>query len=89
MKTMSDVAWWAERLGAWSADGLNVEIWKETLEREEGLASELLLSFEAIVSRNSSLRRRVIDSTISHTEKSEWLGLLDDVASTDSLIDKW
>lgn len=89
MKMMSDVAWWAERLGAWSADGLNVEIWKETLEREEGLASELLLSFEAIVSRNSSLRRRVIDSTISHAEKSEWLDLLDDVASTDSLIDKW
>ena len=89
MKTMADVTWWAERLSAWSADGLNVGIWKETLEREEGLASELLLSFEAIVSRNSSLRRRVIDSSISHAEKSEWLGLLDDVASTDALIDKW
>lgn len=89
MKTMTDVTWWAERLDAWSADGLKVEVWKETLEREEGLASELLLSFEAMVLRNSSLRRRVIDSTISHEEKSEWLGLLDEVASTDSLIDKW
>jgi len=86
---MSDMAWWAERLSAWSADGLNVEIWRDTLEKEEGLASELLLSFEAVVSRNSSLRRRVIDSTISHDEKSEWLGLLDEVSSTDMLIDKW
>ena len=86
---MSDMAWWAERLSAWSADGLNVEIWRDTLEKEEGLASELLLSFEAVVSRNSSLRRRVIDSTISHDEKSEWLGLLDEVSSTDKLIDKW
>ena len=89
MKMMSDMAWWAERLSAWSADGLNVEIWRDTLEKEEGLASELLLSFEAVVSRNSSLRRRVIDSTISHDEKSEWLGLLDEVSSTDKLIDKW
>ena len=86
---MSDMAWWAERLSAWSADGLNVEIWRDTLEKEEGLASELLLSFETVVSRNSSLRRRVIDSTISHDEKSEWLGLLDEVSSTDKLIDKW
>lgn len=89
MKTMADVTWWAERLDAWSADGLNVDAWRETLEREEGLASELLLSFEAMIARNSSLRRRVIDSTISQEEKGEWLRRLDETASTDSLIDKW
>ena len=86
---MADVTWWAERLDAWSADGLNVEDWRETLEREDGLASELLLSFEAMITRNSSLRRRVIDSTISHEEKGEWLRRLDEAPSTDSLIDKW
>jgi hypothetical protein len=86
---MADVTWWAERLDAWSADGLNVEDWRETLEREDGLASELLLSFEAMITRNSSLRRRVIDSTISHEEKGKWLRRLDEAPSTDSLIDKW
>ena len=81
--------WWAERIDAWSADGFNVESFRNTLENEPTLSSEMLLHFETLISRNKALRQRIINSPISQERKSSWLEKLDDASKTNSLIGEW
>jgi len=81
--------WWAERIDAWSADGFNVESFRNTLENEPSLSSEMLLHFETLISRNKALRQRIINSPISQDRKSSWLEKLDDASRTNSLIGEW
>ena len=81
--------WWAERIDAWSADGFNVESFRNTLENEPSLSSEMLLHFETLISRNKALRQRIIHSPISQERKSLWLEKLDDASRTNSLIGDW
>ena len=89
VRLMDDNHWWKERLEAWSNEGFDVSSIRESLRAEPSLASELLIQFDAMVSRNRTLRRRVIDSSVSREKKGRWLGDLDDVANTDSLLDNW
>ena len=89
MRLMDDNHWWNERLEAWSHEGFDVTSFRESLRAEPSLASELLIQFNAMVSRNRTLRRRVIDSSVSREKKGRWLGDLDDVANTDSLLENW
>jgi len=81
--------WWAERIDAWAADGFDVESFRNTLENEPSLSSEMLLHFETLISRNKELRQRVINSPISQEGKSSWLEKLDDASRTNSLISEW
>ena len=89
VRLMDDNHWWKERLEAWSHEGFDVTSFRESLRAEPSLASELLIQFDAMVSRNRTLRRRVIDSSVSREKKGRWLGDLDDVANTDSLLENW
>ena len=89
MRDMDDNHWWNERLEAWSHEGFDVTSFRESLRAEPSLASELLIQFDSMVSRNRTLRRRVIDSSVSREKKGRWLGDLDDVANTDSLLENW
>ena len=86
---MDDIHWWNERLEAWSHEGFDISSFRDSLRAEPELASELLLRFDAIVSRNRILRRRVIDSSMPREKKGRWLSDLDDVSETDSLLEKW
>lgn len=89
MRDMDDNHWWNERLEAWSHEGFDVTSFRESLRAEPSLASELLIQFDSMVSRNRTLRRRVIDSSVSREKKGRWLGDLDDVANTDYLLENW
>ena len=86
---MVETQWWNERLEAWSHEGFDVDSFRNSLRANPSQASELLIDFEAKVSRNRSLRRRVIDSSASREKKARWLNQLEDVANTDFLLEKW
>ena len=86
---MDDNHWWNERLEAWSHEGFDVTSFRDSLRSEPSLASELLIQYTSMVSRNRILRRRIIDSSVSREKKGKWLGELDDVSNTDALLDKW
>lgn len=89
MRKIGDEYWWSERLDAWSHEGFNVEYFTETLAKEPLRASELLLDFEDMISKNRSLRRRVIESTMTTEQKNEWLSELDSVENTKDILKKW
>jgi len=76
-------------LDAWSSEGFNVDSFRSSLEAEPNLASELLLKFDSLIVKNRLLRKRVIDSTMSRVEKSDWLSQLDEVENTESILKKW
>lgn len=86
---MDGIHWWNERLEAWSHEGFDVASFRDSLRAEPELASELLIRFDGVVSRNRALRRRVIDSSMPREKKGRWLSDLDDVSKTDSLLEKW
>ncbi len=86
---MANQAWWSERLEAWAHEGFDVAEIGDALNAQPDIASELLMQYEAMVNRNRDLRRRVIDSSISNSEKGNWLSQLDRIVVTDSLIEKW
>ena len=89
MRYIEDNHWWKERLDAWSHEGFNVDFFHDALREEPSRGSELLMQFEATVSKNRTLKRRVTDSTMSEDEKSEWLSKLEKVEDTDLLLEKW
>ena len=89
MKIIDENAWWNERLDAWSSEGFNVDSFRSSLESEPNSASELLLKFDSLIVKNRLLRKRVIDSTMSREEKSDWLSKLDKVENTESILKKW
>ena len=86
---MDDNYWWNERLEAWSHEGFDVTSFRDSLRADSSLASEQLIQFDTMVTRNRILRRRVIDSSVPREKKGKWLSDLDDVANTDMLADKW
>ena len=86
---MDDNYWWNERLEAWSHEGFDVTSFRDSLRADASLASEQLIQFNSMVSRNRILRRRVIDSSVPREKKGKWLSDLDDVVNTDSLLNKW
>ena len=86
---MDDNYWWNERLEAWSHEGFDVTSFRDSLRADSSLASEQLIKFNSMVSRNRILRRRVIDSSVPREKKGKWLSDLDDVVNTDSLLNKW
>ncbi|MFL2962360.1 MAG: hypothetical protein ACJZ2K_05200 [Candidatus Poseidoniaceae archaeon] len=86
---MVETQWWNERLEAWSHEGFDVESFHNSLRANPAQASEMLIDFEAKVSRNRLLRRRVIDSSMPRDKKTRWLNQLEDVANTDFLLEKW
>lgn len=86
---MVDTQWWNERLEAWSHEGFDIESFRNSLRANPSQASQMLIGFEKKVSRNRSLRRRVIDSSMSRDKKTRWLNQLEDVANTDLLLEKW
>ena len=89
MRYIEDNHWWKERLDAWSHEGFNVDFFHDALREEPSRGSELLMQFEATISKNRTLKRRVTDSTMSEDEKSEWLSKLEKVEDTDLLLEKW
>ena len=89
MRYIEDNHWWKERLDAWSHEGFNVDFFHDALREEPSRGSELLMQFEATISKNRTLKRRVTDSTMSEDEKSEWLSKLERVEDTDLLLEKW
>ena len=86
---MDGIHWWNERHEAWSHEGFDVSSFRNSLRAEPELASQLLIEFDAMVSRNRLLRRRVIDSSMPRDKKGRWLNELDDVSNTDKLLEKW
>ena len=70
---MDDNHWWNERLEAWSHEGFDVTSFRDSLRSEPSLASELLIQYTSMVSRNRILRRRIIDSSVSREKKGKWL----------------
>lgn len=86
---MVETQWWNERLEAWSHEGFDIESFRNSLRANPSQASQMLIGFEQKVSRNRSLRRRVIDSSMSRDKKTRWLNQLEDVANTDFLLEKW
>ena len=89
MRVIDENHWWNERLDAWSSEGFNVDSFRSSLEAEPNSASELLLKFDSLIVKNRLLRKRVIDSTMSRVEKSDWLSQLDEVENTESILKKW
>jgi hypothetical protein len=86
---MDEIHWWSERLDAWSHEGFNVEAFRNALRANPASGSELLMQFDDLVSKNRSLRRRLIDSTMPREKKGRWLTDLDDVINTENLLEKW
>ena len=86
---MDEIHWWSERLDAWSHEGFNIDAFRDALRAEPTRGSELLIQFDDLISKNRSLRRRVIDSTMPREKKSRWLRDLDDVSNTEDLLEKW
>ena len=86
---MDEIHWWSERLDAWSHEGFNVDAFRDALRADPARGSELLMQFDDLVSKNRSLRRRVIDSTMPREKKGRWLTDLDDVINTENLLEKW
>lgn len=76
-------------MDAWSSEGFNVDSFRSSLAAEPNSASELLLKFDSLITKNRLLRKRVIDSTMSREEKSGWLSQLDKVENTESILKKW
>ncbi|MGB1990894.1 MAG: hypothetical protein ACPHUO_01795 [Candidatus Poseidoniaceae archaeon] len=89
MRVIDENHWWNERLDAWSSEGFNVDSFRSSLAAEPNSASELLLKFDSLITKNRLLRKRVIDSTMSREEKSGWLSQLDKVENTESILKKW
>ncbi len=89
MRDIDDDHWWSERLEAWSQEGFNVDSFRDSLIAKPASASESLLKFELLVGKNRLLRKRVVDSTISRREKSDWLSSLDNVENTEAILKKW
>ena len=89
MRDIDDDHWWSERLEAWFQEGFNVDSFRDSLIAEPASASELLLKFESLVGKNRLLRKRVVDSTMSRKEKSDWLSRLDSVENTEDILKKW
>ena len=89
MRYMDGIHWWNERLEAWSHEGFDVTSFRNSLRAEPELASELLIQFDSMISRNRKLRKRVIDSSMPRDKKGRWLSDLDEVANTDGLLEKW
>ena len=89
MRDIEDNHWWKERLDAWSHEGFNVDSFHDALREEPSRGSELLMRFEATISKNRTLKRRVTDSTMSDEEKGEWLSNLEKVEDTDLMLERW
>ena len=89
MRDIEDNHWWKERLDAWSHEGFNVDSFHDALREEPSRGSELLMRFEATISKNRTLKRRVTDSTMSEEEKGEWLSNLEKVEDTDLMLERW
>lgn len=89
MKVLESENWWSERLRAWVHEGFNTDVIEKTLIDQPESASDLLLEFESLVARNRSLRKRIINSSMSRSKKSNWLNLLSDVTRTEELEKSW
>ena len=89
MKVLESENWWSERLRAWVHEGFNTDAMKKRLIDQPENASDLLLEFESLVARNRSLRKRIINSSTSRSEKSNWLNLLSNVDRTEELERSW
>jgi len=89
VRYIEDNHWWKERLDAWSHEGFNVDSFHDALREDPSRGSELLMQFEATISKNRILKRRITDSTMSEEEKGEWLSNLEKVEDTDLLLERW
>ena len=89
MREIDEGHWWDERLDAWSQEGFNVNSFRESLLAEPDSASEMLMEFNSLISKNRILRRRVIGSTMTRVAKNGWLSRLDDVGNTESILKEW
>lgn len=89
MEILEREHWWDERLTAWTHEGFDVTSFRNKLLSNPDKSSELLLDFEQLISDNRSLRKRVIESSMPRSEKSNWLKLLDDVIKTEDLVVSW
>ncbi len=86
---MDEENWWNERLEAWSHEGFDTGPIRITLEENPDTASELMIDCENLVKINRALRKRIIESSLSHEKKSEWLTRLDDFSSTERTLLEW
>ena len=86
---MAEENWWDERLEAWSLEGFDVDTIRSALEEDPNNASELMIDFENLVKINRSLRKRIIDSSLSHEKKADWLEKLDDFSQTENTLLAW
>ena len=55
---MDEIHWWSERLDAWSHEGFNVDAFRDALAGRTGSASELLMQFDDLVSKEQSLEAK-------------------------------
>ena len=86
---MDEENWWDERLEAWSHEGFDTEPIRKSLEENPETASELMIDYENLVKINRALRKRIIESSLSHEKKSEWLTRLDDFSATENTLLDW
>ncbi|MGB1588753.1 MAG: hypothetical protein ACPHDO_00255 [Candidatus Poseidoniaceae archaeon] len=86
---MDEENWWNERLEAWSHEGFDTGPIRIILEENPDTASELMIDYENLVKINRALRKRIIESSLSHEKKSEWLTRLDDFSSTERTLLEW
>ena len=89
MRKIDDKTWWSERLDAWSQEGFNVDSFREEIVADPSSASDLLMKFDSLISKNRSLRKRVISSSMSRQEKRKWLETLNVVENTNQVLEKW
>ena len=86
---MDEENWWDERLEAWSHEGFDVDSIRASLNEDPNNASELMIDYENLVKINRSLRKRIIDSSLSHEKKADWLERLDDFSQTENTLLAW
>ena len=86
---MVEENWWDERLEAWSHEGFDTEDIRKSLEENHENASELMIEYENLVKINRALRRRIIDSSLSHEKKGDWLEKLDEFSNTENTLLEW
>ncbi len=86
---MDEGNWWDERLEAWSHEGFDVDSIRASLNEDPNNASELMIDYENLVKINRSLRKRIIDSSLSHEKKADWLERLDDFSQTENTLLAW
>ena len=86
---MVEKNWWDERLEAWSHEGFDTEDIRKSLEENHENASELMIEYENLVKINRALRRRIIDSSLSHEKKGDWLEKLDEFSNTENTLLEW